>query len=643
MIMAAALLWIPLIGSFLAGVLSFFGQSKMNDLAKIIPCMCIGISTVIALDLVYDVIVAKQVFQGEMVSWIPMGNYTVSWGLYVDSLSAVMVAVVTLLSLMVHIYSLGYMAHDKSIARFMSYLSLFTFFTLFLVMSDDLLQLFLGWEGVGLASYLLIGFWFQKDTANAASMKAFLTNRIGDMGMVLGIMGCFALFDTVSIPAILSKLNTNDHSVFYFGSGVSVHAYSFICGCFLVGAMAKSAQLGLHVWLPDAMEGPTPVSALIHAATMVTAGVFLLIRLSFLFEYAPAIKAGIVYIGAMTALFAGIVALFQKDIKRIIAYSTCSQLGYMFMACGISIYSAALFHLVTHAFFKALLFLSAGSVIHAMSGEQNIRKMGGVYRQIPITYTFVWIGSLALAGIPLFSGYYSKDWIIESLYMHFSNGFSLVPYAIAIIVAALTAVYSLRLIMLVFHGKLQADERVQAHIHEASLVMLIPKGILAVGAVLSGVAFMPFFNSVDYINAAYIYSAVDYSLPTIIHWLPLIVGVFGIGGTVWIYAKHRHQLSVLQQKFRRLIRVVRNGFEIDALYQRMMVASLWGAAHNIIKPIEKGIDVYGINRISASIQRFSQTIRLLQTGWVADYAIVMLVGVVMLLGYVAFISMGRGL
>ncbi len=537
MIMSAAVLWIPLVGSFVAGLISFFGLKKMEYLAKIVTCFCVGVSTLIAIDLAYDVIVGKKIVHGSMISWIPLGNHLVSWGLYVDSMAAIMAVVVTSVSLMVHLYSLGYMAQDKSIVRFMSYLSLFTFFMLFLVMGDDLLQLFLGWEGVGLASYLLIGFWWHKESANSASMKAFITNRIGDAGMILGIIGCFSVFESVSIPEILSNLDTHKELTFDLGYNLSINSYGLIGFCFLIGAMAKSAQFGLHVWLPDAMEGPTPVSALIHAATMVTAGVFLLVRMSFLFEYTPLIQSIALYVGAVTALFAAIIGLVQSDIKRVIAYSTCSQLGYMFMACGVASYSAALFHLVTHAFFKALLFLSAGSVIHSMSHEQNIHKMGGLYCKIPVTYALTWIGSLALAGIPLFAGYYSKDWIIESLYLR-ASGWSNLPYLAALMVAFLTAFYSWRLIVLVFHGESKSDDQVEAHIQEAPLIMLVPKIFLAVGAVFSGWVMVDFFTSSDLIFGAYFYRSSNEEISWIVHYLPVFLGFLGILCAGFLYIKH---------------------------------------------------------------------------------------------------------
>lgn len=632
MIMAAAVLWIPLIGSLVAGLLSFFNQTTQKDLAKIVTTACVAISTIISLDLAYDVIIKQQIFQGEMLVWIPLQTYTVKWGLYVDMLSAVMCVVVTIVSLMVHIYSLGYMSQEKSIARYMSYLSLFTFFMLFLVLSDDLLQLFLGWEGVGLSSYLLIGFWYKKTTANAASIKAFITNRVGDMAMILGVVGCFVVFNTVSIPSIIAQLPNKSGMLFTFSDAITFQAYVFIAVCFLIGAMAKSAQVGLHVWLPDAMEGPTPVSALIHAATMVTAGVFLLVRLSFLFEYVPQVQLVVIVIGALTALFAALVGLFQSDIKRVIAYSTCSQLGYMFMACGASLYSAALFHLVTHAFFKALLFLSAGSVIHGMSGEQNVWGMGDLYKRMPITYALVWVGSLALSGVPLFAGFYSKDWILGGLYLA-NTHLTYVVYGVGVFVAFLTAIYSWRLILLVFHGESQAEERVQAHIHEAPLVMLIPKFVLAFGAVFSGMLLFPLFNNESLINAAYMFRPETKHLSFIIHWLPTLVVLVAIALSSYIYLKRRSSLQPLESK----ALFLRSGFMVDSLYEKVMFNPLNSLARCLMNIGEVVLNQYGPQGVSSLVTKFGEGVRKWQTGWVGDYAVFVIVGCILLLSYIIWV------
>jgi NADH-quinone oxidoreductase subunit L len=400
----------PLLGFLMAGTI---GQRLGKQASQFITCGLMFFSTLLACNIAYNVAGLGHEEAVTLFTWLDVGDIKVSWALKADTLSAVMMVVVTVVSLCVHIYSIGYMEHDDSVPRFMAYLSLFTFMMLMLVTSDNLIQLFFGWEGVGLTSYLLIGYWYSKDSANAAAIKAFLMNRVGDLGLVLGLGLIWMTFETFDFSTILGDAQGYRHSQFLL-FGWSVPTLEVICIFLFFGAMGKSAQLGLHTWLPDAMEGPTPVSALIHAATMVTAGVFLMVRMSPMLELAPVAREVITIVGASTAFFAGTIALTQFDIKRVIAYSTCSQLGYMFFAIGVSAYSAAMFHLVTHAFFKALLFLGSGSVIHAMSDEQDMRNMGGIWKYIPQTYAMMWIGSLALAGIPFFAGYYSKDLILEA-------------------------------------------------------------------------------------------------------------------------------------------------------------------------------------------------------------------------------------
>ncbi|MGH6969704.1 MAG: NADH-quinone oxidoreductase subunit L, partial [Stellaceae bacterium] len=408
--MHVAAVFLPLIAAFIAG---FFGRWIGDRGAQLVTCLALVVSAVLGAIVFWSVAFGGHPRTIELLTWINAGDLQVHWALRYDTLSAVMVAMVTLVSAMVHIYSVGYMAHDKSVPRFMAYLSLFTFFMLMLVTSDNFVQLFFGWEGVGLASYLLIGFWYDRSTANAAAIKAFVVNRVGDFGFALGIFAVYLIFGSLQFDTVFAAApDASHHSIDFLGH--QVDALTVTCILLFLGAMGKSAQLGLHTWLPDAMEGPTPVSALIHAATMVTAGVFMLARLSPLFEYSPTALALVVVIGGSTAMFAATIGMAQNDIKRVIAYSTCSQLGYMFFAAGVSAYGAAIFHLMTHAFFKALLFLGAGSVIHAVSGEQDMRKMGGLRSLIPATYILMWIGSLALAGIWPFAGYYSKDTILEA-------------------------------------------------------------------------------------------------------------------------------------------------------------------------------------------------------------------------------------
>ncbi|MFT6583537.1 MAG: NADH-quinone oxidoreductase subunit L, partial [Alphaproteobacteria bacterium] len=416
--MEVAAVFLPLLGAFIAG---FFGKVIHDRGAELVTCACMVLSALISYYLFYDVALSSQPRTVQLLSWVASGDLSFAWALKVDTLTAVMLMVVTTVSAVVHMYSIGYMSHDKSIPRFFAYLSLFTFFMLMLVTAENLVQMFFGWEGVGLCSYLLIGFWFDKPSANAAAIKAFLVNRVGDIGFALGIFGVYVLFGTVSFDEIFAAAPSMSGATLEF-LGTEYHALTVLCLLLFLGAMGKSAQLGLHTWLPDAMEGPTPVSALIHAATMVTAGVFMVCRLSPLFEQSETALMVVTVVGASTAFFAATVGLTQNDIKRVIAYSTCSQLGYMFFAAGVSAYPAAMFHLMTHAFFKALLFLGSGSVIHAMSDEQDMRKMGGLYKLIPVTYALMWIGSLALAGVGIpgtligFAGFFSKDAIIESAY-----------------------------------------------------------------------------------------------------------------------------------------------------------------------------------------------------------------------------------
>ncbi|MBT5513929.1 MAG: NADH-quinone oxidoreductase subunit L, partial [Rhodospirillaceae bacterium] len=482
--------FLPLLGSVIAGIITFVpaeDKAKKHSLdmaAQTVTCMGLLLSMAFAILVFWDVALGGNARTTELFTWIDSGALEVSWALKVDTLTSVMMIVVTVVSAMVHVYSVGYMHHDTSIPRFMSYLSLFTFFMLTLITADNLVQLFFGWEGVGLASYLLIGFWYNKPSANAAAIKAFLVNRVGDFGFALGIFAVFMLFQTAHLDTIFAAAaGKKDATFVIFGS--EFHALTACCLLLFVGAMGKSAQLGLHTWLPDAMEGPTPVSALIHAATMVTAGVFMVARLSPIFEFSETALIVVTVVGATTAIFAATVACVQNDIKRVIAYSTCSQLGYMFFACGVSAYSAGIFHLMTHGFFKALLFLGAGSVIHAMSDEQDMRKMGGIWKHIKVTYVLMWIGSLALAGVPFFAGFYSKDIILEAAYgAH--TGIGMYAFWLGILAAFLTAFYSWRLLFMTFHGAPRADEKTMAHVHESPKVMILPLFVLAAGACFAG-------------------------------------------------------------------------------------------------------------------------------------------------------------
>ncbi len=471
-----------------AFLIAFLFGKKIGDAgAQFVTCAGVIIAALTSTFLFTDVVLNSAPRTMELMTWISSGAFEVKWALRVDQLAVIMMCVVNIVSACVHVYSVGYMHEDPNKARFMSYLSLFTFAMLMLVTSDNLVQLFFGWEGVGVASYLLIGFWNYKDSANAAAIKAFVVNRVGDFGLALGIFACFVIFGTVQFDLMFAQAAGVAGQTMNF-LGHEVNALTVACLLLFMGAMGKSAQLGLHTWLPDAMEGPTPVSALIHAATMVTAGVFLIARMSPVFEYAPVALMVVTLVGAATAFVAATIGMTQFDIKRVIAYSTMSQLGYMFFALGVSAYSAAIFHLMTHAFFKALLFLGAGSVIHALHHEQDMRNMGGIFKKVPFTYGLMWIGSLALAGIPIFAGYYSKDIVLESAFAD-HTWFGNVAYWAGIAAALMTAFYSARLLFMTFHGKPRMDHHTFDHAHESPPVMMTPLIVLGVGAILSGIVF----------------------------------------------------------------------------------------------------------------------------------------------------------
>ncbi len=482
------ILFLPLAASIISG---FFGKLIGDKASQLVTSLFVSISAFLSIIVLYNVIVTGYSENLIIATWINSGSLNVNWSVNIDPLSAVMLVVVTLVSAIVHIYSIGYMSHDPHKSRFMSYLSLFTFAMLTLVTSDNFIQLFFGWEGVGLCSYFLIGFWFKKESANKAAIKAFIVNRVGDFGFALGIFLIFYLFGTVNYNEVFQQIpNILDKKLNFLG--FNINSVDLICLLLFVGAMGKSAQFLLHTWLPDAMEGPTPVSALIHAATMVTAGVFLVVRCSPIYEYSELALSVVTIIGMVTAIFAASVALVQTDIKKIIAYSTCSQLGYMFFAAGVGAYNVAMFHLFTHAFFKALLFLGSGSVIHSFKDEQNINLMGGVWKKLPYTYSLMIIGTLALTGFPLLSGFYSKDAIIEFAYLSGNNVGTYAAY-IGIFTAFLTSIYSWRLIFKTFHGTYNNSEINIDSMHESPPTMLIPLIILAIGAIFAGMLFKDLF------------------------------------------------------------------------------------------------------------------------------------------------------
>ena len=499
-----SIVFLPLIGAIIVG---FFGRGIGAKASEFVTCSLMVIVAILSWVAFFQVAMGDvDVIQIQVLRWIYSGSLSVDWSLRIDTLTVVMFVVVNTVSTVVHIYSIGYMHHDPHRPRFFAYLSLFTFAMLMLITSDNLVQMFFGWEGVGLASYLLIGFWFKKPSASVAAMKAFIVNRVGDFGFALGIFSIFMLFGSVSFDVIFAGAfefapmeEKGEVIANIFGFALDKNgALTLCCLLLFMGAMGKSAQFLLHTWLPDAMEGPTPVSALIHAATMVTAGVFLIARMSPIFEFAPSALIVVTIIGAITAFFAATVGLVQNDIKRVIAYSTCSQLGYMFVALGIGAYGAAIFHLFTHAFFKALLFLGAGSVIHAVSDEQDMRRMGGLRKHIKKTYWMMMIGTIALTGVGIpgtiigTAGFFSKDAIIESAFAS-PMGVSNLAFALLVIAALFTSFYSWRLIFMTFHGKPRASADVMHHVHESPPVMLVPLYILAAGALLAGVVFIGYF------------------------------------------------------------------------------------------------------------------------------------------------------
>ena len=634
--MDSAIVLLPLAGAIIAG---FFGRALGDRGSQIVTCGLLLVSALLSIIVFKDVAIDGNARVTELFTWIDSATFEVSWSLRVDTLTAVMFCVVTIVSAMVHVYSVGYMSHDKSKPRFFAYLSLFTFFMLTLVSADNFLQMFFGWEGVGLASYLLIGFWYEKPSACAAAIKAFLVNRVGDVGFALGIAGAFVLFGSVSFDQVFADVPAMADAQFVF-AGIEGHALTIICILLFIGAMGKSAQLGLHTWLPDAMEGPTPVSALIHAATMVTAGVFMLCRLSPMFEYAPTALELVTYVGAFTALFAATIGMTQFDIKRVIAYSTCSQLGYMFFAIGVSAYSAAMFHLMTHAFFKALLFLGAGSVIHAMSDEQDMRRMGGTYKLIPITFFLMWIGSLALAGVPPFAGYFSKDMILEAAWASQSSQ-GLLAYWLGTAAAFMTAFYSWRLLIMTFNGKPRAGNEVMSHVHESPPVMTVPLLVLALGAVFAGYLGYSYFVGDD--RAAFWGASLlvlpgndsveaAHHVPAWVKYTPLAVALSGIAFAYLFYMIAPGLPGRLASALRPLYLFIFNKWYFDELYDRIFVRPAMALGRGLWKSGDGTvIDGFGPNGLATVTRDLSRWASRLQTGYLYHYAFAMLIGVVILI------------
>ncbi|MEH2547296.1 NADH-quinone oxidoreductase subunit L [Bradyrhizobium sp. AZCC 2262] len=682
--MVQAIVFLPLLGAILAGLIAIFGAHARNPsgdvvehhhddghgdhahaadahddhghddhhvseppaqgsrAAELITTGLLFVSAALSWVVLVDIgFLHHDVARIALFPWINSGDLQVSWALRVDTLTAVMLVVVNTISSLVHLYSIGYMDEDPYRPRFFGYLSLFTFAMLMLVTSDNLVQLFFGWEGVGLMSYLLVGFWYQKPSANAAAIKAFVVNRVGDFGFLLGIFAIFMLTKSIDFETIFAGApGLSGKTINFFGWHAD--ALTLTCLLLFMGAMGKSAQFLLHTWLPDAMEGPTPVSALIHAATMVTAGVFMVARLSPLFELAPTAQAVVMFFGATTAFFAATIGLVQNDIKRIVAYSTCSQLGYMFVAMGAGAYSVGMFHLFTHAFFKALLFLGSGSVIYAMHHEQDIRNMGGLWRKIPYTFAVMCIGTLALTGFPMFAGYFSKDAIIESAYASHNP---LAPYGFVMTVAAalLTSFYSWRLIFKTFFGEPHDQEHYEAA-HEAPLWMLIPIGVLAAGSILAGYPFKELFagHGVDefFRESVKMHPHIIeemHHIPAWVAWAPFVMMVVGAVISYVFYIQRPYVPVQLAREHPMLYQFLLNKWYFDELYDFIFVRPakrlgyfLWKKGDGVV------IDGFGPDGVSARVLDVTRNVVKIQTGYLYHYAFAMLIGVAGLITWFMF-------
>ncbi|MDC0533926.1 NADH-quinone oxidoreductase subunit L [Candidatus Pelagibacter sp.] len=626
--MEISIITLPLIASIISG---FFGKLIGDRTSEIITSLLVTISAILSALVLYEVIFNQYQDNIIIATWISSGTLDVNWSMKIDSLSAIMLVVVTSVSSLVHIYSIGYMSHDPHKPRFMAYLSLFTFAMLMLVTADNFIQLFFGWEGVGLCSYFLIGFWFKKEAANTAAIKAFVVNRVGDFGFALGIFLIFYLFGTVNYSEVFDLIpSIIDKNLIFLG--VKVNAIDLICLLLFIGAMGKSAQILLHTWLPDAMEGPTPVSALIHAATMVTAGVFLVVRCSPIYEYSELALNVITIVGMSTAFFAATVALVQTDIKKIIAYSTCSQLGYMFFATGVGAYNVAMFHLFTHAFFKALLFLGSGSVIHAFKDEQNINNMGGVWKKLPYTYGLMIIGTLALTGFPFLSGFYSKDAIIEFAYLK-GNTTGYYAAGIGIVTAFLTSIYSWRLIFKTFHGEYNNKNIKIEETHESPLIMLIPLVLLSVGAIFAGYTFKELFVGQGEANDFW-ESSIFFLKPLSTEHPPLwflvstpILVILSIPIAYYLFVKNKNLPQKIADVNKPLYNFLLNKWYFDELYDVLIVNPSKKLGLFLWKFFDvKLIDGFGPDGISMFIKRCSQKASKFQSGFIYQYAFIMLLG-----------------
>ena len=626
--MEYAVLFLPLFAAIISG---FFGKIIGDRFSEIITSTFVSISSILSIIIFYKVLSTGYENNLTIATWLNSGSLNVNWSIKIDTLSSVMLLVVTSISALVHIYSIGYMSHDPHKSRFMAYLSLFTFSMLTLVTSDNFLQLFFGWEGVGLCSYFLIGFWYKKERANSAAIKAFLVNRVGDFGFALGIFLIFYLFGNINYIEVFNQIPTiKDYKISILG--IKFDSITLICILLFIGAMGKSAQIFLHTWLPDAMEGPTPVSALIHAATMVTAGVFLVVRCSPIFEYSQFALSLVTIIGMTTALFAASVALVQNDIKKIIAYSTCSQLGYMFFAAGVGAYNVAIFHLFTHAFFKALLFLGSGSVIHAFRDEQDITNMGGIWRKLPYTYSFMVIGTLALTGFPFLSGYYSKDAIIEFAYLS-GNTVGYWAATVGIFTAVLTSIYSWRLIFKTFHGNYKNKNLEINNIHESPLVILIPLFLLSLGAILSGFVFKDLFigyeKTYNFWGESILFLeplSKDHPPNWFIFLTPILV-ILSVPFSYYIFVKNIKIVDEIVNMNKPFYNFLKNKWYFDEFYEYILINPAKKIGLFFWKKIDVAIiDRFGPDGISNLIKNISFKAVKFQSGFIYQYAFVMLIG-----------------
>ncbi len=639
----------PLIGAITAGL---FGRVIGRAGAHWVTIIGVAIATVLSFlafkHVVWD---GGAGFNGTVYVWGVVGNLRLEIGFLIDELSATMMLVVTFVSLMIHIYTIGYMAEDPGYQRFFSYISLFTFSMLMLVMSNNFFQLFFGWEAVGVVSYLLIGFWYQRESAISANLKAFLVNRVGDFGFVLGIAAVLLYFDSLDYATVFARAPEVAGSTIEVLPGAEWSVMTLIGILLFIGAMGKSAQFPLHVWLPDSMEGPTPISALIHAATMVTAGIFMVARMSPLFELSATALTVVMWIGAITALFMGILGLVQTDIKRVIAYSTLSQLGYMTVALGVSAYAAGIFHLATHAFFKALLFLAAGSVIIAMHHEQDMRKMGGLWKYMPITWFTSMIGTLALVGFPGFSGFFSKDAIIEAASLSELPGAGIV-YLMILGSVLVTSLYAFRLVFLVFHGKERMDEHVREHLHETPAVVTVPLMVLAIPSAIIGwffvapVLFDGYFGSALFVDpgrdvlaemAGEFPGTWEYFVAGFIHW-PFFLAVAGFLIAWYMYVKRPDLPGKLVSHTQGIYDLLVRKYGFDELYQFLFAGGARGVGGLLSRFGDEGlIDGVMVNGTARAVGWFSGVARRMQSGFLYDYAFAMIIGLLALMSLALYI------